>query len=134
LKTYFVSIKTYTDYAPIWIILMISATLGLGTMIGWKRIVTTVGEKIGKQPLSYAQGASANLIAATTISLSSVIGLPVSTTQILSSGVAGSMVATGGLKNLRKETIKNIFLTWILTIPVTMIISGLLFLLFRYLF
>lgn len=134
IKSSFGTIKGYVDYAPIWIIIMISTALGLGTMIGWKRIAVTVGEKIGKQPLSYAQGLSANLIAASTISLSSVIGLPVSTTQILSSGVAGSMVATGGLKNLRKETIKNIFLTWILTIPVTMLMSGLLFLLFRYLF
>jgi phosphate/sulfate permease len=134
LKTNFAYIKDYIDYAPIWIILMISISLGLGTLIGWKRIVVTVGEKIGKEPLSYAQGASANLIAASTISLSSSLGLPVSTTQILSSGVAGSMVATKGMKNLRKETIKNIFLTWILTIPVTMVLSGLLFLLFRYLF
>lgn len=127
-------IKSYTDYAPVWIILMISTALGLGTMIGWRRIVVTVGEKIGVQPLSYAQGTSANLIAATTISMSSLLGLPVSTTQILSSGVAGSMVATNGIKNLRRKTIKNIFITWILTIPVTMILSGLLFLLFRHIF
>lgn len=130
----FDNMKGYTDYAPVWIILMVSTALGLGTMIGWKRIVVTVGEKIGVQPLSYAQGASANLIAASTISLSSSFGLPVSTTQILSSGVAGSMVATNGIKNLRKKTIKNIFITWILTIPVTMTLSGSLFLLFRYLF
>jgi phosphate/sulfate permease len=127
-------IKGYVDYAPVWIILMISIALGCGTMIGWKRIVVTVGEKIGVEPLSYAQGASANLIAASTISLSSYFGLPVSTTQILSSGVAGSMVATNGIKNLRKKTIKNIFITWILTIPCTIIISGLLFLLFRSIF
>jgi PiT family inorganic phosphate transporter len=134
LKSNFTSIKSYTDYAPVWIILMISVALGLGTLIGWKRIAVTVGEKIGKEPLSYAQGASANLIAASTITLSSALGLPVSTTQILSSGIAGSMVATNGLKNLRKKTIQNIFITWILTIPVTMIASGLLFLLFRYIF
>jgi phosphate/sulfate permease len=134
LSSNFECIKGYTDYAPVWIILMISTALGCGTMIGWKRIVVTVGEKIGMQPLSYAQGSSANLIAASTISLSSTLGLPVSTTQILSSGVAGSMVATNGLKNLRKKTIKNIFITWILTIPVTITISGLLFLLFRYIF
>lgn len=134
LKNSFASIKDYTDYAPLWIIFMISTALGIGTMIGWKRIVVTVGEKIGIQPLSYAQGASANLVAASTISLSSSLGLPVSTTQILSSGVAGSMVATNGLKNLRMKTIKSIFITWILTIPITMILSGLLYLLFRYLF
>jgi PiT family inorganic phosphate transporter len=113
---------------------MISIALGLGTMIGWKRIVVTVGEKIGKEPLNYAQGASANLVAASTISLSSAFGLPVSTTQILSSGIAGSMVATSGKKNVRKKTLKNILITWLLTIPVTMVLSGLLFLLFRSIF
>lgn len=134
LKSGFESLKSYTDYAPVWIILMISIALGLGTMIGWKRIVVTVGEKIGKEPLSYAQGASANLVAASTISLSSAFGLPVSTTQILSSGIAGSMVATSGKRNVRKKTLKNILITWLLTIPVTMILSGLLFLLFRSIF
>jgi PiT family inorganic phosphate transporter len=134
LNNSFDCMKGYTDYAPVWIILLISTALGVGTMIGWKRIVITVGEKIGMEPLSYAQGASANLIAASTISLSSSMGLPVSTTQILSSGVAGSMVATKGIKNLRRKTIKNIFITWILTIPVTMILSGLLFMLFRMIF
>ncbi|HEX2936407.1 MAG TPA: inorganic phosphate transporter [Bacteroidales bacterium] len=134
LESEFEGIKSYTDYAPVWIIFMISLALGLGTTIGWKRIVVTVGEKIGKEPLNYAQGASANLIAASTISLSSVFGLPVSTTQILSSGIAGSMVATNGIKNVRKKTLKNILITWLLTIPVTMILAGLLFLLFRSIF
>jgi phosphate/sulfate permease len=134
LKISFEGIKAYTDYAPVWIILMISIALGMGTMIGWKRIVVTVGEKIGREPLNYAQGASANIIAASTISLSSAIGLPVSTTQILSSGIAGSMVATNGIKNVRKKTLRSILIAWLLTIPVTMILSGLLFLLFRKIF
>lgn len=134
LKSGFDNLKSYTDYAPVWIVLMISIALGLGTMIGWKRIVVTVGEKIGKEPLNYAQGASANLIAASTISLSSAFGLPVSTTQILSSGIAGSMVATNGKRNVRKKTLKNILITWLLTIPVTMVLAGLLFLLFRSIF
>jgi phosphate/sulfate permease len=122
-------IRTYTEYAPWWVILVISTSLGLGTMIGWKRIVVTIGEKIGKDKLSYAQGASANLITASTIGLSSLLGLPVSTTHVLSSGVAGSMVAKGGFRNLHTRTVRNIVLAWVITLPVTMAISGGLFLL-----
>jgi phosphate/sulfate permease len=125
------STRKATDYAPKWVILMISLSLGLGTMIGWKRIVKTIGEKIGKQHMSYAQGASAEIVAAVTIGLSTSFGLPVSTTHVLSSGIAGSMVAKKGLKNLQPKTIKNILLAWVLTLPVTMLLSGLLFLLFR---
>jgi phosphate/sulfate permease len=128
------SMNTYTEFAPLWVIVMISLSLGVGTMIGWKRIVVTVGEKIGKEPLTYVQGASANLVTASTIALSTLFGLPVSTTHVLSSGVAGSMVATKGLKNLRKKTIKNIAIAWLVTLPVTIILSGLLFLLLRTLF
>ena len=110
---------------------MISVSLGLGTMIGWKRIVVTVGEKIGKTQLSYAQGTTANLVTATTIGLSTAFGLPASTTHVLSSGVAGSMVASNGVKNLRMGTVKSILIAWLVTLPVTMIMSALLFLLFR---
>ncbi|HEX2935607.1 MAG TPA: inorganic phosphate transporter [Bacteroidales bacterium] len=124
-------IKTYTEYAPWWVILMISLSLGVGTMVGWKRIVVTIGEKIGKEHLTYAQGASAELVAAGTIVLSSNFGLPVSTTHILSSGVAGSMVATNGVKNLRMKTVKNILVAWLVTIPVTIILSGGIYLLLR---
>lgn len=122
-------IRKYTEYAPWWVIFMISLSLGLGTMIGWKRIVVTIGEKIGKDHLSYAQGASANLVAAITIGVSTIFKLPVSTTHVLSSGVAGSMVATSGVKNLRMKTIKNILIAWLVTLPVTIILSGSLFLL-----
>ena len=124
-------LKKLTDYAPTWVILMISLSLGLGTMVGWKRIVKTIGEKIGKQHLTYAQGASSELVAAGTISLSTWLGLPVSTTQVLSSGVAGSMVASKGIKNLQGKTIKNIFIAWVLTLPVTILLAGVLFLTFR---
>lgn len=127
-------LKAVTEYAPSWVILMISLSLGVGTMFGWKRIVTTIGEKIGKQHLTYAQGASSELVAAGTISLSTWLGLPVSTTQVLSSGVAGSMVASKGIKNLQRKTITNIFIAWVLTLPVTVLMSGLLFLLFRAIF
>ena len=124
-------LKGYTDYAPMWTILMISFCLGLGTMIGWKRIVVTIGEKIGKTHLTYAQGASAELVAAVTIGLSSKFGLPVSTTHVLSSGIAGSMVAAKGVKNLQKGTISNIALAWVLTLPVTMLLAAALFFLFH---
>jgi PiT family inorganic phosphate transporter len=131
LKASVTGVKTITEYSPSWVILMISISLGLGTMIGWKRIVKTIGEKIGKQHLNYAQGASSELVAAATIGMATAFGLPVSTTQVLSSGIAGSMVATKGMKNLQGGTIKNIAIAWILTLPVTIILSGLLFLLFR---
>ena len=114
----------YTDYAPIWAILLISVSLGLGTMIGWERIVITIGEKIGKSHMSYAQGAAAEMVASSTIGLSTALGLPVSTTHVLSSGVAGSMVAQDGLKNLQLGTVKNILLAWVLTLPVSMLLSG----------
>lgn len=116
-------LKSTTDWAPLWIMAAIALALGLGTMIGWKRIVVTIGERIGKEHLNYAQGATAELIAASTIGLSTGLGLPVSTTHVLSSGIAGSMVATKGIKNLRRGTIVNIALAWILTLPVTILLS-----------
>jgi PiT family inorganic phosphate transporter len=124
-------LKGYIDYAPLWTILLISFCLGLGTMIGWKRIVVTIGEKIGKTHLTYAQGASAELVAAATIGLSSYYGLPVSTTHVLSSGIAGSMVAAKGVKNLQKGTISNIALAWVLTLPITILMAAALFFLFH---
>ena len=128
------SIREITDYSPKWVILMISVSLGLGTMIGWKRIVKTVGEKIGKEHLTYAQGASAEIVTASTIALSTNLGLPVSTTHVLSSGIAGSMVASKGIKNLQADTVRNILLAWFLTLPVVMILAGTLFLIFRSIF
>jgi inorganic phosphate transporter, PiT family len=124
-------IKTYTEYAPLWVILAIAISLGLGTMVGWKRIVVTIGEKIGKTHLTYAQGASAELIAASTITVSSWFGMPVSTTHVLSSGIAGTMVAGSGFKNLQKKTVASIGIAWLITLPVTILFSGMLFLLFR---
>ena len=131
LKKEIKSTKKLIEFAPSWVIILISVCLGLGTMVGWKRIVKTVGEKIGKQHMSYAQGASAEIVASIGIGLASWKGLPVSTTHMLSSGIAGSMVAKKGLKNLQKGTIKTIVLTWVLTLPVTIILSAGLFLLFR---
>lgn len=124
--------RTFTEYAPQWVILLISIALGLGTMVGWKRIVVTIGEKIGKTHLTYAQGASANLVAASTIIASSFAGLPVSTTHVLTSGVAGAMVAGKGRKNLSINTLQNIVIAWLITLPVTVLLSGGLFLLLRW--
>jgi PiT family inorganic phosphate transporter len=99
--------------------------LGLGTTVGWKRVVVTVGEKIGKTHLSYAQGASAELVAMSTIAAADMFGLPVSTTHVLSSGVAGTMAANHS--GLQLRTIRNIALAWVLTLPVTMLLAGALF-------
>ena len=126
--------KGFTEFAPWWAILMISLSLGLGTMIGWKRIVITIGERIGKSHMSYAQGASAEIVATATISLSTQLGLPVSTTHVLSSGVAGTMVSSGGIKNLQMKTVKMILLTWLITIPVTIILSAFLYILLHWIF
>lgn len=124
-------LKKLTDFAPIWVIIVISVSLGLGTMIGWKRIVVTIGEKIGNEHLNYAQGASSEIVAASTIGISTVLGLPVSTTHVLSSGIAGSMVASGGKSNLNAGTLKSIGLAWVLTLPVSILLSLLLFMLFH---
>ena len=134
METNMKSIRKSTDYSPTWVLIIISLSLGVGTIIGWKRIVKTIGEKIGKEHLTYAQGASAELVASTTIGLSSFWGWPVSTTQVLSSAVAGSMVASKGVKNLQPATVRNILITWALTLPVVVVLSGLLFLLFRNIF
>ncbi|MCE7864132.1 MAG: anion permease [Bacteroidetes bacterium CHB5] len=125
------AVRKLTDYSPRWVIVMIALSLGLGTMVGWKRIVKTIGEKIGKEHLTYAQGASAELVASTTIGLSTAFGLPVSTTHVLSSGIAGSMVASKGIKNLQPDTVRNILIAWLLTLPVVMVMAATLFLIFR---
>lgn len=131
LKSEIKAAKKLVEYAPSWVILMISVSLGLGTMIGWKKIVKTIGEKIGKQHMSYAQGASAEIVASMGIGVATAYGVPVSTTHMLSSGIMGSMVAKKGLKNLQRKTITNILLAWVLTLPVTIVLSGGLFLIFR---
>lgn len=120
-----------TDFAPIWVIATISISLGIGTMVGWKRIVVTIGEKIGNEHLNYAQGATAEIVAAATIGLSTSFGLPVSTTHVLSSGVAGAMAASGGASNLNTATLKNIGLAWILTLPVAIVLALLFFMFFH---
>lgn len=121
-----------TKFIPTWVKVMVAIALGLGTMVGWKRIVITVGEKIGKTELSYGQGATAELVAMSTIAAADGLGLPVSTTQVLSSGVAGTMVANKS--GLQKSTVRSLALAWLLTLPASMLLSGLLFWLFNSLF
>jgi PiT family inorganic phosphate transporter len=110
---------------------MVSLSLACGTTIGWQRIVKTIGERIGKEHLTYAQGASSELVAAAMIGLSTQSGLPTSTTHVLTSSIAGSMVASRGVKNINPEMVRSIALAWVLTLPVTMVLAGGLFLLFR---
>jgi phosphate/sulfate permease len=110
------------EYVPEWVVMGVALCLGIGTMFGWERIVVTVGEKIGKTHLSYAQGAAAELVAATTIGLADSLGMPVSTTHVLSSGVAGTMWANRS--GIQPETVRSIALAWILTLPVAMALAG----------
>jgi inorganic phosphate transporter, PiT family len=114
-----------TKYIPLWVKVAVALALGLGTMIGWKRIVVTVGEKIGKSHLTYAQGASAEMMAAATIGLADGLGLPVSTTHVLSSGIAGTMAANRS--GLQKDTLISILLAWVLTLPVCIFLGATLF-------
>ncbi|WP_343228390.1 inorganic phosphate transporter [Sphingomonas yunnanensis] len=114
-----------TRYIPTWVKVAVALSLGLRTMIGWRPIVVTVGEKIGKAHLTYGMGAAAELVAASTILLAQVKGMPVSTTQILSSGVAGTMVAVGA--GLQRSTVRNIALAWIMTLPAATLLSGVLY-------
>jgi len=128
--------KKHVDYStrfiPTWVKVAVAMALGLGTMVGWKRIVVTVGEKIGKQHLTYAQGAVAEITAMATIGAADGFGLPVSTTHVLSSGVAGTMAANRS--GIQLSTVRNLALAWVLTLPVAMILSGSLFWLFSRVF
>jgi inorganic phosphate transporter, PiT family len=132
-QTVLTNYKKHIDYAtrfiPLWVKVAVALALGLGTMVGWKRIVVTVGEKIGKTHLTYAQGASAEIMAMITIGLADGLGLPVSTTHVLSSGVAGTMAANKS--GLQMSTIRDIALAWIFTLPAAAILSGCLFFLFN---
>ncbi|MGF6934333.1 PiT family inorganic phosphate transporter [Paraburkholderia sp. UCT70] len=121
-----------TKFIPPWVKVAVAIALGLGTMVGWKRIVVTVGEKIGKQHLTYGQGASAELVAMVTIGAADVYGLPVSTTHVLSSGVAGTMAANGS--GLQWATVRSLILAWVLTLPASIALAGGLFWVFRSVF
>jgi PiT family inorganic phosphate transporter len=114
-----------TRYIPGWVKVAVALALGLGTMVGWRRIVVTVGERIGKTHLTYGMGAAAELVAASTILLAVKFGMPVSTTHILSSGVAGASVANGA--GLQARTVRNMVLAWVLTLPAAMLLSGTLY-------
>lgn len=121
-----------TKFIPLWVKIAVAIALGLGTMVGWKRIVVTVGEKIGKTHLTYAQGASAELVAMCTIGTADAFGLPTSTTHVLSSGVAGTMAANKS--GLQMSTIRHLLMAWVLTLPMAILLSGSLYWLFSQLF
>ncbi len=125
LKNYKHHIDQATRFIPGWVKVAVAIALGLGTMVGWKRIVVTVGEKIGKDHLTYAQGASAEITAMVTIGAADAFGLPVSTTHVLSSGVAGTMAANR--TGLQWETVRNLGMAWILTLPVSIVLAGTFF-------
>ena len=118
-------ITATTEYAPFWAIVMVALSLGLGTMTGWRRVVKTVGEKIGQKGMTYSQGMAAQVTAASAIGIASITGMPVSTTHVLSSAVAGTMVANKS--GLQFSTIKTILMAWVLTLPVTILLAGGLF-------
>lgn len=122
------TLDSSTRYIPLWVKVAVAIALGLGTLVGWKRIVITVGEKIGKDHLTYGQGAAAELVAAATIMAADRWGLPVSTTHVLSSGVAGTMVANGA--GLQWSTVRSIALAWVLTLPAAIVLSATLFYIF----
>jgi len=132
LTSYKSSLDSATKFIPSWVKIAVAIALGLGTMVGWKRIVVTVGEKIGKTHLTYAQGACAEVTAAATIAAADVYGLPVSTTHVLSSGIAGTMAANGS--GLQWATVRNIAMAWILTLPIAMMLSGFLYYAFSEIF
>ncbi|BCA37732.1 inorganic phosphate transporter PitA [Kluyvera ascorbata] len=113
------------EYAPIWIIMAVALALGIGTMIGWRRVATTIGEKIGKKGMTYAQGMAAQMTSAVSIGLASYTGMPVSTTHVLSSSVAGTMLVDGG--GLQRKTVTNILMAWVFTLPASIILSGVLY-------
>jgi PiT family inorganic phosphate transporter len=121
-----------TRFIPLWVKVAVAIALGLGTMVGWKRIVVTIGEKIGKTHLTYAQGACAELVAMTTIGAADFFGLPVSTTHVLSSGVAGTMAANRS--GLQMSTLRNLLMAWVLTLPAAIALSGCLYWFFRQVF
>jgi len=132
LKAFKKQIDNATKFIPLWVKVAVAIALGLGTMVGWKRIVVTVGEKIGKSHLTYGQGASAELVAMCTIGAADAFGLPVSTTHVLSSGVAGTMAANRS--GLQWSTIRNLAMAWVLTLPAAIVLSGSLYWLFAHVF
>ena len=132
LKAFKSEIDDATKFIPLWVKVAVAIALGLGTMVGWKRIVVTVGEKIGKSHLTYAQGASAEVVAMLTIGAADIYGLPVSTTHVLSSGVAGTMAANKS--GLQMATIRNLLMAWVLTLPAAILLSGSLYWAFSHMF
>ena len=132
IKAFQKALDDSTKFIPTWVKIAVAIALGLGTMVGWKRIVVTVGEKIGKTHLTYAQGASAEIVAMATIGAADGLGLPVSTTHVLSSGVAGTMAANRS--GLQLATLRNLLMAWVLTLPAAIALSATLYAIFRHVF
>jgi PiT family inorganic phosphate transporter len=132
LTAYKKDLDAATKFIPLWVKVAVAIALGLGTMVGWRRIVVTVGEKIGKTHMTYGQGAAAELVAMGTIFAADWYGLPVSTTHVLSSGVAGTMAANKS--GLQMSTVRNLLMAWVLTLPAAILLSGVLYFIFRHLF
>jgi PiT family inorganic phosphate transporter len=132
IKQYRAGLDGATKFIPTWVKVAVALALGLGTMVGWKRIVVTIGERIGKTHLTYAQGACAEVVAMSTIAAADMFGLPVSTTHVLSSGVAGTMAANRS--GLQWVTLRNLVMAWVLTLPAAIVLSGVLYWVFRHVF
>jgi PiT family inorganic phosphate transporter len=132
LANYKKHVDNATKFIPGWVKVAVAMALGLGTMVGWKRIVVTVGEKIGKDHLTYGQGAAAEITAMATIGAADWFGLPVSTTHVLSSGVAGTMAANHS--GLQWATVRNLLMAWVLTLPASIVLAGSLFWAFKTMF
>jgi len=132
LTNYKKHVDNATKFIPGWVKVAVAMALGLGTMVGWKRIVVTVGEKIGKDHLTYGQGAAAEITAMATIGAADWFGMPVSTTHVLSSGIAGTMAANHS--GLQWATVRNLLMAWVLTLPASIVLAGLLFWGFRNIF
>ncbi|CAL4325746.1 Low-affinity inorganic phosphate transporter 1 [Buchnera aphidicola (Eriosoma grossulariae)] len=114
-----------TEYAPLWIIFMVAFFLSIGSIIGWRRISVTIGKKIGQKNMTYGQAISIQMTSSISIGLANYVGFPVSTTHISSSAVMGVMLISRG--GIQLKTVKNIFLAWVLTIPISIFLSGLLY-------
>lgn len=131
-RTYHQAVDNATKFIPLWVKVAVALALGLGTMVGWRRIVITVGERIGKTHLTYGQGAAAEVVTMATIGAADHFGLPVSTTHVLSSGVAGTMAANGS--GLQWSTVRAMLAAWVLTLPASIALAFILFLALRQVF
>ncbi|CAD6556468.1 Low-affinity inorganic phosphate transporter 1 [Paraburkholderia hiiakae] len=119
------SMSTPVEYAPWWVRVLSAVCLGAGTMVGYRRVVRTLGERLGRQKMTPGQGASSELVGSLLIGTAGLTGLPVSTTHIITSGIAGTMAASG--QGVQRRTLVRIAATWLITLPVTIALAGTFF-------